>query len=70
MSECRRCGAEVRWCRTPNGVMMCVQPEFQGELVLVDEGDTHPTCRRYLPTVDPTHKGRERYTAHNDFCEP
>lgn len=69
MAECRRCGAEVSWCRTPNGRMMPVEhdPEH-GELVLVNEGDTHPTCRRRRPDLDPTHKGRERYRAHADFC--
>ena len=39
-----------------------------GELVLVDEGDTHPTCRVHRPDLDPTHRGRERYAAHFDFC--
>jgi len=59
----------VRWVRTPNGRMMPVQPDpHHGELVLVDEGDTHPTCRTRNPTYDPTHIGRERYTAHQDFC--
>ncbi len=70
MAECRHCGDEVTWCRTPNGVMMCVQSDpDDGELVLVDEGDTHATCRRYVPRLDPTHIGRNRYTAHADFCD-
>lgn len=57
--------------RTPNGAMMPVQLDpAEGDLVLVDEGDTHPTCRRHRPHYDPTHKGRERYTAHADFCDP
>lgn len=68
MSECRKCGEEVRWCRTPNGAMMAVQPDNRGNLVLVEEGDTHPTCRVYKPDYDPTHKSRNRYTAHADFC--
>ena len=68
MAECRHCGEEVSWVRTPNGVMMPVQHDTAGELVLVDEGDTHPTCRVYKPQLDPTHKGRTRYTAHADFC--
>lgn len=69
MATCRECGDEVTWCRTPNGKMMPVHPdEMAGDLVLVDEGDTHPTCRRYAPSADPTHKGRNRYTSHWDFC--
>ena len=47
---------------------MPVQEEADGELVLIDEGDTHRTCRTYRPDYDPAHKGRTRYTSHMDLC--
>ena len=70
MSECRRCSEEVTWCRTPNGKMMPVQEDPDGKLVLIDEGDTHVTCRVAVPHHNPAHKGLTRYTGHFDFCEP
>lgn len=68
MSECRHCGEEVQWVRTPNGAMMPVQLDVDGDLVLVDEGDTHPTCRRARPDLVSSHRDAPRYTAHADFC--
>ena len=68
MSDCRHCGEEVRWCRTPNGVMMPVQLDDEGELVLIDEGDTHATCRVRKPDLVKEHADLPRYTAHADFC--
>lgn len=71
MSECRECGEEVTWCRTGDGTMAVVQSDpMEGELVLIEEGDTHPTVRRRNPSYDPTHIGRDRYTWHSDLCAP
>lgn len=68
MSECRTCGEEVTWCRTPDGKMMPVQEDPEGELVLIEEGDDRDTCRRYRPDLVPEHKDLVRYTCHFDFC--
>lgn len=68
MSECRSCGEEVTWCRTPNGKMMPVQEAENGALILVDEGDDRPTCRRHNPGYDPSHRGVQRYECHFDLC--
>lgn len=68
MSECRECKETISWVRTPNGKMMPVQLDAEGELVLIDEGDTHRTCRVRKPDLIAEHATLERYTAHADFC--
>ena len=70
MGECRKCSQEVIWCRTPNGALMPVQEDTDGNLVLIDEGDSHVTCRVAVPHYNPVHKELTRYVCHIDFCVP
>lgn len=68
VAECRRCHAEMIWCRTGRGKKMPVDAEPSSEGLFVIEGDEQDPLVRRLPNdMAATYTG-DKYTSHFATC--
>jgi len=69
ISECRRCHAEMIWCRTGRGKKMPVdaEPTSDGVFVLEHGESSDPVVRRLSNDAAATYTG-EKFTSHFATC--
>ncbi len=68
IAECRRCHAEIIWCRTGRGKKMPVDAEPTADGQFVIEGDDHDPLVRRLPNDAAATYTGEKHTSHFATC--